>query len=64
MSKRRVTAADLKVGDRLSARGRVSKIHERNGRLLIKVSVQGSRSPSLVSLDPNETITIYRKDST
>lgn len=62
MTRTPITAADLKVGDRLDSAGktRVAQVHVRGDNVLAKIATRGTRSPSLAPYATTDTLNVWR----
>lgn len=62
MSRTTITAADLKVGDRLDSAGktRVAQLHVRGDNVLAKIATRGTRSPSLETYALTDPLNVWR----
>lgn len=62
MTRTTITAADLKVEDRLDSAGktRVAQLHVRGERILAKIATRGTRSPSLATYALTDTLNVWR----
>lgn len=56
-----ITARELKVGDRIDARSRITRVMVRGDQVVAQTKVQGSKAPSVQCWSVDEVIRVGRK---
>lgn len=56
-----IEARDLRVGDRIDARSRITRIMARNGKIIAQVKVQGSRAPGVARWNADQPVRVFSR---